>query len=130
MKKTIIKSAVALQLFLLLTAGIAASAQTTEKPMSEMNVAGRINNQPVYALNINNTSYGNYYIVITDEAGVFLYEENVSGTNISRKFLLNKTELGSTGVVFEVYNGRVKEAVYTVKNNVISADNMLATAKK
>ena len=120
MKKTIIKSAVALQLFLLLTAGIAASAQTTEKPMSEMNVAGRINN----------TSYGNYYIVITDEAGVFLYEENVSGTNISRKFLLNKTELGNTGVVFEVYNGRVKEAVYTVKNNVISADNMLATAKK
>jgi hypothetical protein len=130
MKKTIIKSAVALQLFLLLTAGMAASAQINEKHLSEMKVAGRMNNEPVYELHINNASFGKYTIVISDEAGIPLYEETLSGINISRKFLLNKAELGSTGVVFEVYNGRVKEAVYTVKNNVISADNMLATAKK
>lgn len=130
MKKIIIKSAIALQFFLLLSAGIAAQAQTTEKPQSELKIAGRISNEPVFELHLNNTSFGNYTIVITDESGIVLYEEAVRGTNISRKFLLNKTELGSTGVVFEVYKGAIKEAVYAVKNNIITADGLPVTAKK
>ncbi len=130
MKKIIIKSAVAFHLLLLLSAGITAQAQTTEKPLSEMKVAGRISNEPVYELNLNNTSFGNYTIVITDETGLVLYEEAVRGTNISRKFLLNKAELGSTGVLFEIYKGAIKEAVYSVKNNIITADTLFVTAKK
>lgn len=130
MKKTIIKSAVALQLFLLLTAGMAASAQINEKHLSEMKVAGRMNNEPVYELHINNASFGKYTIVISDEAGIPLYEETLSGTNISRKFLLNKDELGNTGVVFEVYNGSIKEAVYLVKNNKIVNESTFEIVKK
>ncbi|MBX9781976.1 MAG: hypothetical protein K2X48_01665 [Chitinophagaceae bacterium] len=130
MKKTIIKSAVAIHLLLLLTAAVSANAQTTEKPLSEMKVTGRMNNEPVYELQINNTSFGKYTIVITDEAGILLYEETLSGISISRKFLLNKEELGNTGVVFEVYNGKVKEAVYTLKNKVITVDNIVATARR
>jgi hypothetical protein len=130
MKKTIIKSAVAMHLLLLLTTAMASNAQTIEKPVSEMKVAGRINSEPVYELNINNTSFGRYTIVVTDESGVLLYEETLSGTNISRKFQLNKEELGSTGVVFEVFKGGVKEAVYSVKNNVVVADMVEATAKR
>jgi hypothetical protein len=130
MKKTIIKSAVAIHLLLLLTAAVTTHAQTTEKPLSEMKVAGRMNNEPVYEISVNNTLPGTYTIVISDENGVPLYEETLSGANIRRKFTLNKEELGATGVVFEVYNGKIKEAVYAVKNNRIAAEYVFATAKK
>jgi 4-hydroxy-3-methylbut-2-en-1-yl diphosphate synthase IspG/GcpE len=130
MKKTIIKSAVAIHLLLLLLAGATTQAQTNEKPLSEMKVAGTLKNEPVYEINVNNTFPGTYTIVISDENGIPLYEETLSGNNIKRKFVLNKEELGATGVVFEVYNGRIKEAVYAVKNNRITAEHVFATAKR
>jgi hypothetical protein len=130
MKKTIIKSAVAIHLLLLLTTTMTSNAQTPGKQVTEMKVAGSINNEPVYEININNASFGSYTIVVTDEAGIVLYEETLNGTNINRKFQLNKAELGNTGVVFEVYNKSWKEAVYSVKNKVITTDYLVATAKK
>jgi hypothetical protein len=130
MKKTFIKSAVAIHLFLLLTAGIASQAQTTEKPVSEIKTTGFLKNEPVYELNINNASFGRYTIVITDEYGTPMYEETLAGTYLSRRFVLNRLELGSTGVIIQVLNGGIKEATHSIKNNRIYSESAFVTVKK
>jgi hypothetical protein len=130
MKKTLIRSAVALNLLLMLVTGIDSQAHSNEKRQSEIKTAGYIKNQPVYELQLNNTSYGRYTIVIADEHGVHMYEEILAGANITRKFMLNSYELGNTGVVIEVFNGSEKEATYTIKNNRVITENTLVTAKK
>lgn len=129
MKKTLIKSAVAIHLLLLLNV-TTTHAQTIETSQSEMKATGKMNNEPVYEIRINNTLPGTYTFFVSDENGIPLYEETLSGSNIKRRFLLNKNELGSTGVVFEVFNGRTKEAVYAVKYNYITTEHLFVTAKK
>jgi hypothetical protein len=130
MKKKFIQSAVAIQLLLLLTTGAAAQSINTDKPATEMKIAGQINNQPVFELFINNDAYSRYKVIVTDEYGTLMHEETLNGTNPSRKFMINKTELGETGVVFEVYSGGIKTATYTIKNNRIITDNFIVTVKK
>jgi hypothetical protein len=130
MKKTLIKSAVALNLLFILLSGMSAQAQTTEKHLSEIKTAGFIKNQTVYELQLNNSTFGRYTLVITDEYGVHMYEEILAGSYLSRKFILNKYELGTTGVVVEVFNGTAKEATFIIKNNRVLTESTFVTAKK
>ena len=129
MKKHFIKPAVAI-LFFLSTTAFAAEAQTNESPLSEIKTAGFLKNEPVYELSISNTAFGRYTIVITDEYGAPMYEETLAGTNLSRKFMLNKAELGSTGIIVTVFNGRNVHATYSIKNNRIYTDSAVVTVKK
>lgn len=102
MKKILLTSAVALTF--LFTASATPVGGGENRPTVEMSAAGRINKQPVYQLRLNNEQAARYYILVKDEFGETLYEEYVSGKNISRNYQLNTMELGNTAVVFEVYN--------------------------
>lgn len=128
MKQYFMKPAVAI-LFFLTTTGFAANAQTTEQPISEIKTTGFLKKEPVYELSISNTAFGKYTIVITDEYGAPMYEETITGTNLSRKFVLNRAELGSTGIIVTVFNGKNVHATYSIKNNRIYTDSALVTAK-
>ena len=126
MKQSFIKSVAALSILLSLTTAVSATAGDKVNPSTEMKVVGTIKNQPVYELNINNSEHNAYLIVVTDEHGIVLYEEDVTGVNISRRFQINRTELGSTGVRFEVVARNRKAAAFTVKNNRVTAEDSTA----
>lgn len=119
MKKTFYQSAIALSILFALTTINPAAAADKNTPVTEMKLVGKINNQPVYELNINNAFFAAYTIVVTDEYGEVLHEETVSGVNISRKFQINTEELGRTGVRFDVKATSRKSTAFRVKNNIV-----------
>jgi hypothetical protein len=118
MKQVIIKSAIALSLFIAAGNFSTATAAIVNPGTIEMIKAGSIDRQPVYQLQLNNTNAGTYKIVVKDEFGVVLYEEKVNGTNIVRNYQLNTDELGRTAVIFEVFsNNGILINHFTVNNN-------------
>jgi hypothetical protein len=120
MMKTTVKNAV-IGLFTLtaITLGFNAKAGN-ETPGAELISAGNLNNQPVFQLNINNKANAKYAIVIKDETGDVIYQEVVSGVNITRKFQLNAEDFTGADVRFEIIdlkNSTVSGA-FNVKNNL------------
>ena len=119
MKKTMKNAAIGLFTLLAVTAAITSSATTIENE-AELKAAGKINNQPVFQLDLNNSSSSKFIIVIKDEYGVTLYQEVITGMNISRKFQLNTEELSGVDVRFEIID---------VKNNKTSVFNIQNSSK-
>ncbi len=119
---TTMKNAV-IGLFTLLTVatGINANATTVvtdAAPSAELKMIGRLDNQPVFQLSLNNTSSERFLVVVKDEFGAILYQENVSGVNIKRKYQLNTEELGYVGITIEVTSTKdAKPAVFTIENS-------------
>lgn len=118
--KTTMKNAV-IGLFTLtaITFGFSAKAGN-EVPGAELISAGKLNNQPVFQLNINNKENTKFAIVIKDETGEVIYQEVVSGVNISRKFQLNAEDFIGSDVRFEILdlkNSTVASA-FNVKDNL------------
>lgn len=131
MKKIFFQSAIALTILFTLTATTTALAGNKNNPVStEMKAVGLINNQPVYELNINNNTYATFTIIVTDEYGVVLHEETVAGVNISKKFQINIDELGTTGVRFEVIASTRKASAFSIKNNIVAAEDTTKGLKK
>lgn len=115
MKKLIIKSITALSLIVLLGSHAFAGDKA---PVTEFKSLGVYNRQPVFELAIQQANAQQVTIVVKDEEGTVLHEELVSGNYINRKYMLNTLELGSTTVIFEVYNASgVLTATYKVRNH-------------
>ncbi|MBK8086718.1 MAG: hypothetical protein IPK31_01325 [Chitinophagaceae bacterium] len=117
MKKTIKNAAIGLFTLLAVTTGFTASAGDTTTGGAELKIAGQLNNQPVFQLNLNNTANQRFIIIVKDEYGTVLHEEIVYGTNITRKFQFNK-ELEGIDVRFEIRDVKgSKTEVFNVKNS-------------
>ncbi len=120
--RTTMKNAV-IGLFILLTVatGINANATTVvtdAAPAAELKMIGRLDNQPVFQLSLNNASSERFLVIVKDEFGAILYQENVSGVNIKRKYQLNTEELGYVGITIEVTSTKdAKPAVFTIENS-------------
>ncbi len=120
--RTTMKNAV-IGLFTLLTVatGINANATTVvtdAAPAAELKMIGRLDNQPVFQLSLNNTSSERFLVIVKDEFGAILYQENISGVNIKRKYQLNTEELGYVGITIEVTSTKdAKPAVFTIENS-------------
>lgn len=121
MKKILFQTAIALSILFTLTTTASASTGNNT-PAAEMKAIGSINNQPVYELSINNNTYARYTIIVSDEFGVVLHEETITGINISRKYQINTFELGKTGVRFEVIASTQKADTFNIKNNVVAKE--------
>ena len=117
MKKTIKNAAIGLFTLLAVTTGFTASAGDTTTGGAELKIAGQLNNQPEFQLNLNNTANQRFIIIVKDEYGTVLHEEIVYGTNITRKFQFNK-ELEGIDVRFEIRDVKgSKTEVFNVKNS-------------
>lgn len=120
--RTTMKNAV-IGLFTLVTVatGINANATTVvtdAAPAAELKMIGRLDNQPVFQLSLNNASSERFLVIVKDEFGAILYQENVSGINIKRKYQLNTEELGYVGITIEVTSTKdAKPAVFTIENS-------------
>jgi hypothetical protein len=115
MKKTIKKTAIGLFTILTLATGFTTYAgEPTEGAV--LKIAGQVNNQPVFQLDLNNDLKERFVIVIKDEFGTILYEEYVSGANISKKFRFTD-ELEGVNLRFEIRDVKnSKTVVFAVKN--------------
>ena len=120
MRTTIKNAVIGLLTLVAVTTGISANATTvnTVTPGAELKMIGRLDNQPVFQLSLNNTTNEKYIVVVKDEFGAILYQENVSGVNIKRKYQLNTEELGFVGITIEIINSKdTKPAVFTIENS-------------
>ena len=81
-----------------LVSGVAVSAPAfageTPNPAIELKFIGHSNNQLVFQLNLKNAEEDEYIINITDKDGGVLYTERVKGTNLVKKLIFNKEEIG------------------------------------
>jgi len=82
----------------------------------ELKYAGTFKNQPLIQLNFTGSAQDNAFrIVITDEAGIELYNTDVKGDVFSKQFLLNTDDLGDAVLKFEITGKKSgNKAVYKV----------------
>lgn len=80
-----------------------ASAQATFTSVKsyspvEFKYLSKVNNQPLFQLNMNNNEADEYYVKVKDGTGSILYSEKVKGKKILRKYLLdiNEEDLNSS----------------------------------
>lgn len=119
--KTTVKSAAFGLMILFATVATSFNANAAEVITgAELISVGKLNNQPVFQLNLNNKVNGKYAVVVKDQFGEILHQEIVTGVNISRRFQLNTEELGNVDVHFEIIDLKASttSTVFKVKNNM------------
>jgi hypothetical protein len=120
MKKTMKNAAIGLLTLLAVTTGFTAFAGTSNEvtPIAELKMIGRIDNQPLFQLSLNNKVAEKFVVVVKDEFGTILHQETVSGVNITRKYQLNTEELEGVDVTIEVIGVKTTQStVFSIKNN-------------
>lgn len=123
---------ITLGLFTLCTIGLsnAAFAGNTSNSPAELKFVGKVNDRPVFELNLNNTEAGEYFINIKDENHNVLYSEKVNGANLSRRYQLdvNQSDLESPGfgVSVEVTSAKThKKQVYKISTQTKVTENIV-----
>lgn len=124
MKQTIKSTKmITMGLFTLCTMGFtnATFAGTKTDTPAELKFIGKIKNQPVFQLNLNNDASDEYYIKIKDANYNVLYSEKIKGENLSRKYQLDidASELSDPGfgVRVEVTSAKThKTQVYKISS--------------
>jgi hypothetical protein len=94
----------------------------TESPV-EFKYMGKMNNQPLFQLNLNNAEVNEYIITLTDQTGAVIYDERVAGKELSRKYMLNLDEIDASEVRFVIKNKKDNSVTnFTVKRNYSFVD--------
>ncbi len=119
MKTTVKNAVLGLMTVLIVATGFTATAGEVVTG-AELISVGKLNNQPVFQLNLHNKVNGKYAVVVKDQFGEVLYQEILTGVNISRNFQLDTDELGGVDVRFEIVDmkGSSSSTVFNVKNNM------------
>ena len=93
----------------------------------ELKLVGNINNQPIFQLSYaGNTEQDEFTIFIRDEDGNSLYRENIKSENFTKKFLLNRDEIGDGTLRFEIYSKRFnKTVVYEINRNTRQVEDLV-----
>jgi uncharacterized protein (DUF2249 family) len=68
----------------------------------EVKFIGNMQSQPVFQMNLLNTTSDEFVITISDLQGNVLYSDRVKGVNISKKFAINTEEVGDNVLRLEV----------------------------
>lgn len=96
----------------LFTASMTAAASENPALPVEFKYTGKLNNQPLFLLNVTgNETHNNYVINIRDSYGNVLYWENIKAESFSKKFLFNTNEIGNEKLFFEVTSRNTKQSV-------------------
>ena len=96
-----------------------AKATDDHKPVPvELKYIGNIKNQPLVQLNFSGSKADNAFtVVIADQHGTILYENDLNGERFSQQFLLDTDDLGGAILSFLVTSKRTGQTVtYRVGN--------------
>ena len=92
----------------------------------ELKLVGNVNDQPIFQLSYTGTEQDEFTIVLRDEDGNALYRENIKGEGFTKKFLLNKEEIGDGTLRFEVSSKKFdKVAIYEVNRSTRQVEDMV-----
>jgi len=93
---------------------VSAMDKKSDPPGVEIRYLGFVNKNPVFEITTNNVQADNFFITITDETGMVLFSEKLSGKNLSRKYRIDTDEeIAEGGLRFEVRSVNSKKtAVY------------------
>lgn len=102
---------------------------TTGNP-TELKFVGKVNERPVFELNLNNSEAGEYFIYIKDENNNVLYSEKINGSNLSRRYQLdiNDADLSDPafGLSVEVTSAKThKTTVYKISTQTKVTQNIV-----
>ena len=93
------------------------AAIKTDNPV-EFKYVGKVNNQPVFLLKLNNAEANEFFITLTDQTGTVIYDEKVVGKEVSRKYLLNLDEIDASEIRFQIRNKKDNSITsFTAKRN-------------
>lgn len=108
-------------------AAVAADSSYNRVMPVELKLVGNINNQPIFQLTyVGNTEQDEFTIVIRDEDGNSLYRENIKGESFTKKFLLNKDEVGDGALRFEISSKKFsKTVVYEINRNTRQVEDLV-----
>lgn len=119
-------------LFTLCSMGLtnATFAGTKTDTPSSLKFVGKVNDRPVFQLNLNNSESEQYFIDIKDENNNVLYSEKVKGANLSRRYQLDVSDadLASAGfgVKVEVTSAKThKTIVYKISSQTKVSENIV-----
>lgn len=95
-----------------------ANEEGPKKTVSELKYVGKLENQPVFQLDLNNSEEEEFSVTFRDEYGNILFSEKFTGVNITKKFLLNNDELSDAhlNVVVRARKRNTTD-VYTINRN-------------
>lgn len=94
------------------------AAPGTKEPMVTLKTAGQESNQPVLVLEIANSMKDLYFITITDQDKVVLYDETAKEAFINRRFRLNTDDLSDAVLRVTVTSRKTaKPSVFEIKMN-------------
>ncbi len=130
MKTLISKSIMAslfVALFSLAITGAALANDEKKAVKTELYFVGKIKNQPVFKLNLDNADEQEFTIFIRDESNSVLYRHSSKEAVFTKKFLLMTDEIGANNLRFEIVIGKsdAKPIVYEVYRSSRYVDEMV-----
>jgi hypothetical protein len=108
----------------------ATMANEGDKPKSpELKMIGKVQNQPVFQLNFNNTQEDEYSVVFRDDFGNVIYAHTFKGTNISKKFMLKPEENTDSGKLNVVVKSKNKNQAdtYIINRNIMYVEETVVS---
>ncbi len=98
----------------------------------ELKFIGSTNNKIIFQLKISgNTAHDDFTLMIRDEFGNSVYQENIKAENFSKKFLFDTDELGDDTLLLEVFCRKTnKSVVYKINRQARYMKDMVITELK
>jgi hypothetical protein len=88
-----------------------------DSPKVEFKYIGKVQNQPLFLLNLNNDEGDVYTIRFRDKFGYTFYSNVVKG-NFNQKYVVNIDEMEGNDVLVEIYSKKTKKSeTFTIKRN-------------
>lgn len=133
MKNTLMNTrAFAIALAATFTIALTAPAWANEEKKAipvELKFIGIVENQPVFQLTLSSAQENEFTIVVRDKFNTVLYRDHIKG-NTTRKFMLNKDELGEAAIRFEITDRKTDETVvYEVNNKSRFVEDIVVSKK-
>ena len=87
-------------------------------PATELKLIGKMENQPVFQLNLANAEEDEFTVTFRDEYGNVLYTDKFTGVNISKKFILKTEDAGDAQLNVVVKSKKTNSTeVYTINKS-------------
>jgi hypothetical protein len=92
-------------------------SNAVDSPKVEFKYIGKVQNQPLFLLNLKNQEGDEYTIRFRDKSGYTFYSNVVKG-NFNQRYVVNIDEMEGNTVLVEVYSRKTKKAeTFTIKRN-------------
>ncbi len=105
------------------------SNEDSEKGITELHFAGKLENLPVFRLAIKNSNLSEYNITVRQGNGDVIFSETLKGENISRMYKLDTESMELiSNTTFEITNKKNNSSnVYRISNLTEITESMVVT---